>query len=1239
MIWLVTIASSAAPVRADQTWLVSRAIPSTTPSGWTQPQAMSPDGRYVLLGSAATGWVSGVVDLNGSPDVYLWDRLTGSKTLVSHTAGDASTTANADSYPVAVSDDGQSVAFSSNASDLVPGQDDTNALMDVFFWDAASGEIFLASHAAAGVASAGDERAVATAMSADGRYLLFQSFADDLVAAAGDGNQVGDAFLWDRDTQAVTLVSHAAGAPGIAADLESQPAALSGDGRFVVFSSLATDLVAAGLDTNAALDAFLWDRTTGESTLVSHANGSTLAANGASSARAITGDGRFVVLNSGATDLLPTPSGPSGSQAIFLWDSQGDTMVMISHTPASSTSGLGAELAAITPDGQHIVFASETTALVAGGSDTNFSADAFLWSADTGAVTLLSHASGSATTTGNNVSNPVAVSDDGHYVLFESRASNLVPGGTDSNGEADAFLWDATSGGAGLVSHARGDATTTGNGGSSPHSMSADGNFVALSSYADDLVAALSDGNAADDSFLWQRESGDASLISSAAEAAATGGNGLAVPVAVSTDGQFAVFHSLSTNLVAAEVDTNGGLDVFHWSRGTETTTLVSHAAGAPTVAGNGPAEAVAMSPDGRFVAYFSFATNLVAGVADANSDADAFVWDSSSGASDLVSHAAGLPATAANGASTTVAMSSDGNYVLFSSAATDLVAGADGNGATDVFLWTRSTGAVTLVSHAAGAALTAGNGSAVAAGMSDDGRFVTFFAQATNLIVGGTDPNGALEDAFLWDRIGGAVTLISHLPGAATTTGNGKAIPVAVSADGQFVAFASRANNLLAGGHDSNPGFDLFHWDRQSGQVTLVSRAASAATTAGDDISVFEAMSADGRFVAYETAASDVIAGEVDANGPSSDAFLWDRTTGLSQLVSHAPGAAATTADGASRPTAISADGRYVALASSASDLVAGNVDDNGLDDLYLWDRLSDTLVLASHSLDDAARAAFGPSTARAMSADGNYILFGSSATDLVPAVAALAVQAYLWSATTIDVTPPFNPLLDPTLPAPSAWWNSDFAWVAWSGAEDEVGGSGLLGYSIVWDGLPTTAPDGSVDEPQAADPNSVYSPALADGTAHYFHLSACDAAGNCSAPIHAGPFWIDTAAPGAASALASSSHVVGLPTSDPSIDVQWSAALDQVGLSGVAGYALAFDGNAVWNCDVTLDVGAATLAVSSADLAQGSWFFHLCAADNAGNWGAVASIGPFVVDFAALPFVDGFESHDTSRWSFTVP
>ena len=87
------------------------------------------------------------------------------------------------------------------------------------------------------------------------------------------------------------------------------------------------------------------------------------------------------------------------------------------------------------------------------------------------------------------------------------------------------------------------------------------------------------------------------------------------------------------------------------------------------------------------------------------------------------------------------------------------------------------------------------------------------------------------------------------------------------------------------------------------------------------------------------------------------------------------------------------------------------------------------------------------------------------------------------------------------------------------------------------------------------------------------------------------------------------------------------WSAALDQPGLSGIAGYAFKFDANPSWTCDEILDLGVAPLSVTSADLAQGNWYFHLCAKDVAGNWGAVVSAGPFVVNFASLPFQDGFE------------
>src|SRR5437762_2422917 len=303
-------------------------------------------------------------------------------------------------------------------------------------------------------------------------------------------------------------------------------------------------------------------------------------------------------------------------------------------------------------------------------------------------------------------------------------------------------------------------------------------------------------------------------------------------------------------------------------------------------------------------------------------------LWGRSAGAqtTERVSVASG--GTEANGASLSSALSADGRFVAFDSSATDLVA-ADTNGVSDVFVHDRQTGTTERVSVASDGAQ--GNGSsglvtfAFPPALSADGRFVAFVSAATNLVA--SDTNGA-TDVFVHDRQTGTTERVSVASdGGESNDARGEA---ALSAAGRFVALHSAQTNLVAG--DPNGTIDVFVHDRQTGMTERVSVGSDG--TQGNNASCYAALSADGRFVAFDSDATDLVAG--DSNG-ATDVFVHDRQTGTTERVSVASGGG-TQGNGNSGGffafPARSTDGRFVAIQRDATNLVAG--DTNGATDVF---------------------------------------------------------------------------------------------------------------------------------------------------------------------------------------------------------------------------------------------------------------------------------------------------------------
>ena len=335
-------------------------------------------------------------------------------------------------------------------------------------------------------------------------------------------------------------------------------------------------------------------------------------------------------------------------------------------------------------------------------------------------------------------------------------------------------------------------------------------------------------------------------------------GNSSSYDSSISADGRYVAFESSASNLVSG--DTNGAYDVFVHDRQTGQTTRVSVASDGSQ--GNDGSEDPSISADGRYVAFVSYASNLVSG--DTNVDADVFVHDRQTGQTTRVSIAS--DGNQGNGECWYTSISADGRYVAFDSWASNLVSG-DTNGTRDVFAHDRQTGQTTRVSVASDG--NQGNSWSYYPSISADGRYVAFYSWASNLVSGDTNDE---HDIFVHDRQTGQTTRVSVASDG--SQGNGSPYQPSISADGRYVAFHSYASNLVSG--DTNGAWDVFVHDRQTGQTTRVSVASDGSQ--GNDWSLRPSISADGRYVAFMSSASNLVSG--DTNG-AYDVFVHDRGDG----------------------------------------------------------------------------------------------------------------------------------------------------------------------------------------------------------------------------------------------------------------------------------------------------------------------------------------------------------------------
>jgi Tol biopolymer transport system component len=207
----------------------------------------------------------------------------------------------------------------------------------------------------------------------------------------------------------------------------------------------------------------------------------------------------------------------------------------------------------------------------------------------------------------------------------------------------------------------------------------------------------------------------------------------------------------------------------------------------------------------------------------------------------------------------------------------------------------------------------------------------------------------------------------------SAGNLGNSDSYSPSISADGRFVAFTSGASNIVPG--DTNSSRDIFVRDRLTNTTTRVS-VDSAGNQANSDC-YYPSISADGRFVAFYSTASNIVPGDTNNN---YDIFVRDRLTNTTTRVS--VDSAGNQGNGQSYSPSISADGRFVAFYSTASNIVPG--DTNNIFDIFVRDRLTNTTTRVS--VDSAGNQGNGGSDNPSISADGRFVAFNSYASTLVP-------------------------------------------------------------------------------------------------------------------------------------------------------------------------------------------------------------------------------------------------------------
>ncbi len=752
-------------------------------------------------------------------------------------------------------------------------------------------------------------------VSGDGRFVAFSSFADGL--SAEDDDSVENVYVKDMATGAVTLVSRQSGAAGAPSTGDCFDPAISSDGMHVAFACVSA--LDPGADANNTTDVYERDLTNDQTILVSRQS---TAAGGAvgdrdSAVPSLSRHGDLVAFVSDAGNLSATDF-----RAVYVRDLAHGTTTLVSVANDGSLPNNSSFGASISDSGDRVAFSSDASNLVAG--DDNGTEDVFVRSLNgSGSTELVSRQNGAdGGKPGNAFSDAPVISGNGEVVAFESGATNFDS--RDKSSDTDVYSHSLVDNSTHLVDAVPGAKLAAG---ALDATIDDHGDVIGFLSIPDESLGPAEAARRAARTLRpgFDRRAAEQPLLPAVAQR----GGGT---------------RGVAAGIGGAEVDVESG----------GATHLVSRAPAGFFFVNGSPA----ISGDAGQVAYRAPGTQVGQ---DAPGVATLAIQDLASNGVRPVSRPAAGAFDNAGGESDSPSVSADGRFVAFVTSAPGL--GVPADAFREVVVRDTATGDVTLVSRADGPDGAPLPGLNEEPSISADGTRVAFSQTVA----------GQTELIWVRDLRTGSTILASRRSGADGLEADGDSFSPSISADGTRVAFTSVAKNLSPA--DTKTDDDIYVRDLTANQTILASVGTSGQK--GNDDSRSPSLSADGRHVAFASFATNLGDGDTD---PRADIHVRDLDAGTTRLASVSSGG--VKGDASSEDPSISGDGSRVAFDSSASNFGISSPDAQ----IWVHDFASGATVLASPAAGAPGAPGDDDSFVPRISADGNFVGFISFARNLVP-------------------------------------------------------------------------------------------------------------------------------------------------------------------------------------------------------------------------------------------------------------